>query len=119
MLYQAAIPTFSVLMVLSAFLFLQLLLGNSVYASSSLSPQMTESSLASCISYDPEENMITITCQSSNLSNIHSILGDQNVLLKEDYVDVDVDTISRNIDGDSGNVWQLNAGIAVAQNATL
>jgi hypothetical protein len=117
MLYQAAIPTFSVLMVLSAFLFLQLLLGNSVYASSSLSPQMTESSLASCISYDPEENMITITCQSSNLSNIHNILGDQNVLSKED--DVNVDTISDTTDRDSDTVWQLNAGITVAQNAIL
>jgi hypothetical protein len=117
MLYQAAIPTFSVLMVLSAFLFLQLLLGNSVYASSSLSPQMTESSLASCISYDPEENMITITCQSSNLSNIHNILGDQNVLSKED--DVNVDTISDTTDRDSDTVWQLNAGITVAQKTIL
>ncbi|MGH9978426.1 MAG: right-handed parallel beta-helix repeat-containing protein, partial [Nitrososphaeraceae archaeon] len=89
------------------------------YAFSSLSPQIMESSLASCISYDPEESMITITCQSANLFDIHSILGDQNVLLKEDGVDVDVNTISGNIDGDSGNVWQLNAGIAVAQNATL
>ena len=120
MLYQAdAVLTFSILIAVTMFLFIQLLSGGSFYAFSSLSPQITESSLTSCISYDPEENMITITCQSANLSDIHSILGDQNVLLKEDYVDVDVDTISRNIDGDSGNVWQLNAGIAVAQNATL
>jgi mannuronan 5-epimerase len=121
MLYEAdaVVPTFSILIALTMFLFFQLLKGDSFYAFSSLSPQITELSLASCISYDPEENMITITCQSANLSDIHSILGDQNVLLKENDVDVDVDTISRNIDGDSGNVWQLNAGIAVAPNATL
>jgi hypothetical protein len=67
---------------------------------------MTESSLASCIRYDPEENMLTITCKSANLSDIHGILGDQNALLKED--DVDVDTISGTINGDSNSVWQLN-----------
>jgi parallel beta-helix repeat protein len=39
------------------------------------------------------------------------------VLLKED--DVDADTISGNFDGESDTVWQLNAGITVAQNATL
>src|ERR671918_3138870 len=121
MLYQAdaVVPTFSILIAVTMFLFIQLLSGGSFYAFSSLSPQITESSLTSCISYDPEENMITITCQSANLSDIHSILGDQNVLFMENDVDVDVDTISRNIDGDSGNVWQLNAGITVAQNATL
>src|ERR671910_3387467 len=119
MLYQAdTVPTFSILIAVTMLLFFQLLSGGSFYAFSSLSPQITELSLASCISYDPE-NIITITCQSANLSDIHSMLGDQNVLLKEDDVDVDVDTISRNIDGDSGNVWQLNAGITVAQNATL
>ncbi|MGH9952155.1 MAG: hypothetical protein ACRD5J_11040, partial [Nitrososphaeraceae archaeon] len=111
MLYEAdAVPTFSILIALTMFLFIQLLSGGSFYAFSSLSPQITELSLASCISYDPEESMITITCQSANLSDIHSILGDQNVLLKEDDIDVNED---------SDNVWQLNAGIAVAQNATL
>jgi poly(beta-D-mannuronate) C5 epimerase len=111
MLYQAdTVPTFSILIAVTMFLFFQLLSGGSFYAFSSLSPQLTELSLASCISYDPEENMITITCQSANLSDIHSILGDQNVLLKEDDIDVNED---------SDNVWQLNAGITVSQNATL
>jgi hypothetical protein len=59
--------------------------------------------------------VITITCQSVNLSDIHNILADQNVLLKENVVDVDI--ISRNIDGVGDNVWQLNAGITIAQNA--
>ena len=112
MLYQAAaVSTFSVLVLLTMFLFLQFL----SVGSSSLTPQTTDSSLASCISYDPEDNMITITCQSANLSDIHNILEDRNVLSKED----DVDTISDTTDGDSDIVWQLNAGITVAQNAIL
>ncbi|MPZ06088.1 MAG: hypothetical protein GEU26_06660 [Nitrososphaeraceae archaeon] len=121
MIYQAApAPTFSVLILLTTFLISQPLLGNSVYASSSLPSQIAESSSpTSCISYNLEENMIIITCQSANLSDIHNILGDQNVLLKEDNVDVNVDTISGNIDGVGDNVWQLNAGITIAQNATL
>ena len=111
MIYQAAAAlTFSVLILLIAFLILQHLLGNSVYASSSSSPQITESSLA--ISYDQEENVITIACQSANLSDIHTIIGYQNVLLKED--DVDADTISGNFDGESDTVWQLNAGCAIS-----
>jgi hypothetical protein len=48
--------------------------------SSSSSPQITESSLASCISYDAVDNMITITCSSANLFDIHNILGDQNTI---------------------------------------
>src|SRR5918996_2422146 len=112
MLYQAAaVSTFSVLVLLTMFLFLQFL----SVGSSSLTPQTTDSSLASCISYDPEDNRITITCQSANLSDIHNILEDRNVLSKED----DVDTISDTTDGDSDIVWQLNAGITVAQNAIL
>src|SRR5919106_1100181 len=112
MLYQAAaVSTFSVLVLLTMFLFLQFL----SVGSSSLTPQTTDSSLASCISYDPEDNRITITCQSANLSDIHNILEDRNVLSKED----DVDTISDTTDGDSDTVWQLNAGITVAQNAIL
>jgi mannuronan 5-epimerase len=119
MIYQvAATPTFSVLLLLPTFLILQPFLGDSVYASSSLTPQIAESSsLASCISYDSEENLITITCQSANLSDIYTTIGDQNVLLKEDGIDVN--TITGNFDGDSNTVWQLNAGITVAQNATL
>ena len=116
MIYRAiAASTYSILLVLITFLFVQLLLGGSVYASSSSSSRIAETSLASCISYDPEENAITITCQSTNLSDIHSILGDQNVLLKE----ADVDDISGSIDGDRDNVWELNAGLTISRNATL
>ena len=118
MIYQAAAASiFSVLIVLTTFFFIQFLLEDSIYASPSSAPQIAESSLASCISYDPEDNVITITCQSVNLSDIHNILADQNVLLKENVVDVD--NISRNINGVGDNVWQLNAGITIAQNATL
>ena len=56
MLYQAdTVPTFSILIAVTMLLFFQLLSGGSFYAFSSLSPQLTELSLASCISYDPEE----------------------------------------------------------------
>ena len=114
----AATPTFSVLLLLPTFLILQPFLGDSVYASSSQTPQIAESSsLASCISYDSEENLITITCQSANLSDIYTTIGDQNVLLKEDGIDVN--TITGNFDRDNNTIWQLNAGITVAQNATL
>lgn len=113
----AATPTFSVLLLLPTFLILQPFLGDSVYASSSQTPQIAESSQARCISYDSEENLITITCQSANLSDIYTTIGDQNVLLKGDGIDVNA--ITGNFDRDRNAVWQLNAGITVAQNATL
>ncbi|MPZ07798.1 MAG: hypothetical protein GEU26_15530, partial [Nitrososphaeraceae archaeon] len=119
MTYQApAAFTYSVLILLAMFLILQPILGNSAYASTSPSTQIPESYMSSCIIYDPEENAIIITCQSASLSDIYAIVGDQNVLLKEDD-HVGVDFISGNIEGDSDNVWQLNAGITVAENATL
>jgi len=111
----AVVSIFSVPMLITMLFFLQFLSGVSLYASSSLSPQIAESPLASCISYDAEENVITITCQSTNLSDIHNILGDQHVLLKED----DVDTVTGTAGGDRNTVWQLNAGISIAHNATL
>jgi hypothetical protein len=49
------------------FLLSQSLLVGSVYSSSSASIQES-SSPSSCISYNPEDNMITITCQSANLT---------------------------------------------------
>jgi mannuronan 5-epimerase len=118
MIYQVvATPKFSVLILLMMFLILQPILGTSVYASTSLSSQIAESSQARCINYDPEENVIRITCQSANLSDIHAIVGDQNVLLKES--EIDVDNISGNFDVANDSAWLLNAGITVAQNATF
>ncbi|MGI0044073.1 MAG: right-handed parallel beta-helix repeat-containing protein [Nitrososphaeraceae archaeon] len=116
--YQApAAFAYSVLILLTIFLILQPILGNSAYASISLSSEIPESSLSSCIIYDPEENMIAITCRSANLSDIYAIVGDQNVLLKES--DVSVGVTSGNFDGNYDNVWQLNSGISIAQNARL
>ena len=113
MIHQEVI-TLSIVVTLTLFLS-QLSLGSSVHASSSSSPQIVESSSSSCISYDSEENLITITCQSANLSDIHNILGELNVLLKED----DVDVISGDTYEDSNTIWELNAGITIAENATL
>ena len=118
MIYQAASASMIlVLIMLTTFVFILFLLEGSIYASPSSAPQIAESSLASCVSYDPEDNMITITCQSVNLSDIHNILADQNVLSNENVVDIDI--ISGNINEVGDNVWLLNAGITVAQNATL
>jgi len=113
MIHQDVI-TLSIVVTLTLFLS-QLSLGSSVHASSSSSHQIVESSSSSCISYDSEENLITITCQSANLSDIHNILGELNVLLKEDVVDV----ISGDTYKDGNTIWELNAGITIAENATL
>jgi poly(beta-D-mannuronate) C5 epimerase len=114
MLYQSPpVYIISVPILFTILLILQGLSGGSLYASSSsstLQPQTMGSSLASCISYDPEENMITSTCRSANLTDIYTVIVDQNVLSNEGDDDVH---------GDSDNVWQLNAGVAISQNAML
>jgi hypothetical protein len=47
----------------------------------------------------------------------YSTLEDQNVLLRED--DINFDNISSDIDENNDTVLQLNAGVTIAQNATL
>lgn len=66
-------------------------------ATSSSSPS------SSCITYNSEEKVITITCKSATLTDINNQLKDPDVLHKE------------TTDG----VWLLNAGIAIEQGATL
>jgi mannuronan 5-epimerase len=63
----------------------------------------TPLSSSKCITYNPEEKVITITCKSSTLTDINNQLKDPDVLHKE------------TIDG----VWLLNAGIIIEQGATL
>jgi mannuronan 5-epimerase len=55
-----------------------------------------------CITYDPTEKTITITCGSASLTDISNQLKDPNILQK----------------GNDGE-WLLNAGIVIAQGATL
>src|SRR5215475_2847895 len=57
---------------------------------------------AICVTYDPEENVITVTCKSASLTDIDKQLKNQNVVHRE-----------------KDGVWFLNAGIVVAPNATL
>src|ERR671914_116164 len=57
-----------------------------------------------CISYDPSTKIITVTCNSATLTDIDNQLNDNTILDKEQ--------------SDNG-VWLLNAGIVVADKATL
>jgi len=58
---------------------------------------------SSCITYNPEEKVITITCKSSTLTDINNQLKDPDILHKET----------------TNGVWLLNAGIIIEQGATL
>ena len=63
----------------------------------------TPLSSSECITYNPEEKVITITCKSATPTDINNQLKDPDVLHKE------------TTDG----VWLLNAGIVIEQGATL
>ncbi|MGC1134082.1 MAG: right-handed parallel beta-helix repeat-containing protein [Nitrososphaeraceae archaeon] len=62
------------------------------------------SSPPNCITFDSEERIITITCRTSNLTEIDNQLKDPDVLHRDKVVD---------------KGWIMNAGITVVQNATL
>ena len=59
---------------------------------------------SNCVTFDSEERIITITCKTSNLSQIDSQLKNPDVLRR---------------DGIADKGWILNAGLTVAQNAAL
>jgi mannuronan 5-epimerase len=59
---------------------------------------------SNCIPFDSQDRTITVTCKTSNLSEIYNQLKDQDVLSRDKVVD---------------KGWVLNAGITVAENATL
>jgi mannuronan 5-epimerase len=73
---------------------------SAVYSSSST--EVTESSF-NCITYDTDVNVITITCEQANLTDIDNEIRNPNILHKE------------SIDG----VWLLNAGMVIEQGATF
>lgn len=58
---------------------------------------------SSCISYDPSDMIISVTCKSANLRDIHNQLNDPNILTMESRA----------------GVWRLNAGIVVEEGATF
>jgi poly(beta-D-mannuronate) C5 epimerase len=59
---------------------------------------------SSCVSFDSEERIVTVTCKAANLSDINDQLMNQDVLRRDETVD---------------KGWILNAGIQVSPNATL
>ena len=59
---------------------------------------------APCITYDSSTNVITVTCGSASLTDIDNQLNDDSILGKQQ---------------ESNGVWLLNAGIVVANQATL
>jgi mannuronan 5-epimerase len=75
-------------------------LNTSVFASNS-NPTSSESS--PCISYDSREQIISVTCKTSTLTDIYIEINDTDILNKE------------TADG----VWSLNAGIVIEHDAEL
>src|SRR5688572_15293346 len=76
--------------------------------SNSSSSETTDSStsdiVSSCVTFDSEERTITITCKNSNLTHIDNQLNNSDIIRRDDG-------------SDEG--WILDAGITVAENATL
>jgi mannuronan 5-epimerase len=77
-----------------------LLLMSAVYPSSST--EVTELS-STCITYDADENSITITCNQASLTDIDNEIRNPNILHKE------------STDG----IWLLNAAMVIEQGSTL
>ena len=76
---------------------------------SDLQSSETDNSLLSnatsdCITFDSEERVITITCKTTDLTQIDSALKDPNILQRDANID---------------KGWILNSGITVVQNAIL
>jgi poly(beta-D-mannuronate) C5 epimerase len=82
----------------SALLVLAILI---IASASTVSVVISES--PSCITYDPSDVVITLSCKTANLRDINRQLNDPNILHQE------------SLDG----IWQLNAGIFVDKDATL
>jgi mannuronan 5-epimerase len=55
-----------------------------------------------CVKYDSPNREITITCESTNLSQVHDVLNDPGVLKKED-----------------NGVWLLNANLTINEGANF
>ena len=82
-----------------AFTFSQLVSASTVV----LSPSSLDTT-SECVTFDSEERMITINCETANLTQIDSQIKNPDLIRKDANID---------------KGWILNAGITVAQNATL
>jgi mannuronan 5-epimerase len=81
----------------------------SVYATTFASPSsgLEESSpneSSNCVVFDSEERIITVTCDTANLSDVNHQINNAEIIHRDETVD---------------KGWILNAGITVANNATL
>jgi parallel beta-helix repeat protein len=92
--------TFNIFLLL---LFLSSLTIYSSHAQTTEESFSSSSSSSECITYNPEEKVITITCKSASPTDINNQLKDPDILHKET----------------TNGVWLLNAGIIIEQDATL
>jgi mannuronan 5-epimerase len=72
--------------------------------SSETDNSLLSNATSDCITFDSEERVITITCKTTDLTQIDSALTDPNILQRDANIDKE---------------WILNSGITVAQNAIL
>jgi hypothetical protein len=91
-----------------------IILGPSTYASmvelptsetsDSSSSSLSSNNTSGCVTFNSEERMITVTCKTTDLTQIDSALRDPDVLQRDASIE---------------KGWILNSGITVAQNAIL
>src|SRR5215204_7523272 len=75
---------------------------------------------SSCIAYNPEEKVITISCKAATLTDIYNHLRNPNILKRE--ISTPPTIIAASTDTSANNnraQWLLNAGIEISQGATL
>ena len=75
-------------------------------------PQYAVTNSAACIIYDSDAKIITITCDSTSLTDIDNQIKDANVIHKEE-------TNPTGSGDHRGGIWLLNAGIVVTDTGTL
>jgi mannuronan 5-epimerase len=73
-------------------------------STSSLSSSNAPSPTSSCISYNPSTRTITVSCNSSRLSDVFNALHDNSILAKQ---------------LPAAGVWFLNANLVIAKGATF
>jgi poly(beta-D-mannuronate) C5 epimerase len=76
-----------------------LIFSTPVYSNTAFNPSSTN-----CITFDSEERIITVTCDNANLSDVNNQVNNAEIIHRDETVD---------------KGWILNAGITVANNATL
>ena len=89
-----------VIVILATVVFTFSLYSTPILASISNSPSSENSS---CISFDSSERVISITCETSTLTDIYNQINDTSIINKET----------------SDGVWLLNAGIVIERDAKL